>query len=210
MGPGFSLNTSPQIVDFGAMRHLSGHSRDICAMARDLDDFDIKILATLARQGRISWRELADAIGLSPTPTLRRVRALEADGFILGYHAKIDEVLVGRGISVFVSVRLDAQHDEALAQFEGVIEAVPEVMSCFMMTGTTDYLLRVVVPDLEAYQTFISRTLTRIPHVANVSSGFTLKSVVQRIVPPLPPLSRGDQKVGPTPERRDRLWNGKH
>src|ERR1700712_1705431 len=116
-----------------------------------IDKFDVKILNTLANDGRISWRELAEAIGLSLTPTLRRVRLLEERGYIQGYVARLDETRLGGGLVVFVSVAMDKQALEALNHFEERIALVPEVMSCFLMTGDADYLLRVVVKDLHNY-----------------------------------------------------------
>jgi Lrp/AsnC family transcriptional regulator, leucine-responsive regulatory protein len=154
-------------------------------MAGELDEFDIKILQILARNGRITWTELADGIGLSLTPTLKRVRRLEANGYIAGYQATIDETRVGRAISVFISVSLSTQTDAALARFESSIRDIPEIMSCFMMTGETDYALRIVVPDLTAYRAFIS-VLTQISGVSRVTSSFAVKAVIQRSAPPLP------------------------
>jgi Lrp/AsnC family transcriptional regulator, leucine-responsive regulatory protein len=154
-------------------------------MSDDLDELDLKILDILAQEGRISWGELASRIGRAPTPTIRRVRALEKAGYITGYHAKIDEERIGRGISVFVSVRLETQREGVLAAFETQIAKAPEVMSCFMMAGDADYLLRVVVPDLAACQMFLAKTLARMPGVARLTSSFALKSIVQRFVPPL-------------------------
>jgi DNA-binding Lrp family transcriptional regulator len=150
-----------------------------------LDRFDIRILSILAERGRTSWSALAQLVGLSQTPTLRRVRALEARGFIVGYHAEIDEARLGLGMSVFVSVSLETQSDDALAAFEESVSQIPAVMNCYMMTGASDYLLRVVVRDLPAYQAFIS-TLTRSPGIARVTSSFAVKSVVQRSSPPFP------------------------
>ena len=155
----------------------------------ELDDFDLKILAILAEDGRVSWNELAERIGLSQTPTLRRVRALETSGYIAGYHASIDERRVGRSISVYISVRLTTQTDESLAVFESRVAKMPEVMSCFMMTGPFDYVLRAVVADLDEYQRFVS-SLTQIPGVSRITSGFAVKRVVQRTAPPLPPRSK--------------------
>ncbi|MDT9599725.1 Lrp/AsnC family transcriptional regulator [Sphingosinicella rhizophila] len=153
-------------------------------MAGRLDDFDLKILSALCEQGRMSWSDLAERIGLSQTPTLRRVRALEAENYIKGYRAVLDEARLGAAINVFVSASLDAQTDEALARFEECIIDIPEVMDCFMMTGTADYLLRVVVPDLPGFQSFISK-LTRVAGVARLTTSFAVKSVVQRSTPPL-------------------------
>ncbi len=168
----------------------------------DLDHFDIKTLRILVRDGRITWTELAEKIGLSLTPTLKRVRQLEANGIIAGYHASVDETRVGYGISVFISVSLSTQTDSVLARFETSIRDIPEIMSCFMMTGETDYLLRVVVPDLDGYRAFIS-VLTKVPGVSRITSSFAVKPVIQRPAPPLPdprsersaPRSVGKQKI---------------
>ncbi|MGH6965495.1 MAG: Lrp/AsnC family transcriptional regulator [Phenylobacterium sp.] len=150
-----------------------------------LDRTDRRILSVLARDGRISWRDLADQIGLSMTPTLRRVRRLEEDGFITGYAARFDEVQLGGAFSVFVSVSLERQAEEALEIFEARIRQAPEVMTCFMMSGEADYLLRVVARDLPSYQAFMNGVLTRIPGVARIQSSFALKEVIQRAAPPL-------------------------
>jgi DNA-binding Lrp family transcriptional regulator len=145
-----------------------------------IDRTDRKILRHLATDGRIAWSELADLVGLSLTPTLRRVRRLEEDGYIKGYEAKLDEARLAGSISVLVSVTLTSQAEENLQRFEEAIVLAPEVMSCFLMTGDADYSLRVVVPDLESYQQFMTRTLTRIPGVAHIKSSFALKTVLNR------------------------------
>ena len=150
-----------------------------------LDRYDLKILAAVADEGRLSWRDLAEQIGLSLTPTLRRVRRLEESGYILGYSARLDETRLGHAISVFVSVTLTAQTEEAISAFEREIAKAPEVMSCYLMTGGADYLLRVVAPDLAGYQSFLMNGLTRIPGVAHIQSSFALRPVIQRAAPPL-------------------------
>jgi DNA-binding Lrp family transcriptional regulator len=149
----------------------------------DLDRTDIKILKQLSVDGRLGWKELADKIGLSLTPTLRRVRRLEEEGYIRGYIAQLDEGRLAGGISVFVSVSLDKQSEEAIAAFERQIVLASEVMSCFLTTGDADYSLRVVVPDLDAYHRFLTRTLTKIPGVAQIKSSFSLKTVLFRAAP---------------------------
>jgi Lrp/AsnC family leucine-responsive transcriptional regulator len=146
---------------------------------------DHRILQLLAAEGRVSWRELAQRVGLSLTPTLRRVRRLEAAGYISGYTARFDETRLGGGISVFISVTLERQTEEKLKVFEERIARVPEVMSCFLMTGGADYLLRVLVTDLASYQQFLLNALTRIPGVAHIQSSFAIKPIVQRVAPPL-------------------------
>jgi len=146
----------------------------------DIDRIDRKILRQLAQDGRIAWSELAELVGLSLTPTLRRVRRLEEAGYIQGYVAKLDEARLAGRMSVLIAVTLTSQSEETLARFEEAIVAAPEVMSCFLMTGDADYSLRVVVPDLETYHQFLTRTLTRIPGVAHIKSGFALRTVLNR------------------------------
>jgi Lrp/AsnC family transcriptional regulator, leucine-responsive regulatory protein len=150
-----------------------------------LDRTDRRILAVLAGDGRISWRDLSEQVGLSLTPTLRRVRRLESEGFIKGYSARFDEVRLGGAFSVFVSVSLERQAEEVLELFEARIRQAPEVMTCFMMSGEADYLLRVVARDLPSYQAFMNEVLTRIPGVARIQSSFALKEIIQRAAPPL-------------------------
>jgi DNA-binding Lrp family transcriptional regulator len=149
----------------------------------EIDKIDLKILKELSTDGRIAWSALAEKVGLSLTPTLRRVRQLEESGYIQGYVGQLDERrLVGR-MTVFVSVTLATQAEEVIARFEEQIALAPEVMSCFLMTGDADYNLRVVVPDLDAYHHFLTRTLTRISGVAHIKSSFALKTVLMRSSP---------------------------
>jgi DNA-binding Lrp family transcriptional regulator len=150
----------------------------------ELDRLDLTILRKLSEDGRISWRDLSDQIGLSLTPTLRRVRRLEAEGYIEGYTALFDERRLLGAMSVFVSVTLESQSGEALAAFEERIVRFPEVMSVFLMTGGSDYLIRAVLPDLDAYQDLLS-ALTRIPGVARIQSSFAVKTVIKRSTPVL-------------------------
>jgi DNA-binding Lrp family transcriptional regulator len=145
-----------------------------------LDKTDYRILNKLQNDARLSNTELADAIGLSPSPCLRRVKQLEADGVIKRYVGIVDPKAVGLPISIFVSVSLHSQQRGGLEDFEQRIQSYPEVMECYLMTGSADYLLRVVVPDLESYERFLAEKLTRIPGVANIQSSFALKQVVYR------------------------------
>ncbi len=144
-----------------------------------LDAFDTRILQILTTDGRISWRDLADTIGLSLTPTLRRVRRLESEGFILGYTAQLNERRLSGAIEAMVSITLERQSDEALTVFEKSIQEVEEVTDCYQMTGDYDYLVRVVVNDLEHYQALIAN-LSRIPMLARITSSFVLKTVLRR------------------------------
>lgn len=148
-----------------------------------LDPYDQKILASLAEEGRISWRDLAQRVGLSETPTVRRVRALEAAGFIDGYTIRVNEAAVGRPISVFVSVSMQSQNKEVLERFETAISTAPQIMDCFMMAGDTDYLMRVAVADVRELQIFLDQVLRPIPGLVRISSSFALKPVIQRPVP---------------------------
>ncbi|WP_145012675.1 Lrp/AsnC family transcriptional regulator [Pseudomonas oryzihabitans] len=150
-----------------------------------LDRIDLRILNALSADGRLSWRDLAQKIGLSLTPTLRRVKRLEEERYIQGYHAQLDETRLAGSVSVFVSVRLEKQSTDYLRAFEREIVKAPQVMSCFQMTGDADYVLRVVVQDLAAYQHFLAEVLTCLPGVASVTSAFSLKAVLLRPAPPL-------------------------
>ena len=152
-------------------------------MISDIDKTDLKILKELAVDGRIAWSALAEKVGLSLTPTLRRVRQLEESGYIRGYVGQLDEGRLAGRMTVFVSVTLTSQSEEVIARFEEQIALAPEVMSCFLMTGDADYNLRVVVADLDAYHRFLTRTLTRIPGVAHIKSSFALKTVLMRASP---------------------------
>ena len=154
-----------------------------------LDSIDHRILNTLQENARLSNVDLARQIGLSPSPCLRRVRALEDAGVIRRYATLVDQAEVGLPVSVFVSVSLERQIESALETFEEAIQQRPEVMECYLMTGTADYLLRVVVSDLAAYEAFLKEHLTRIPGVSSIQSSFALKQVAYRIALPLDTVS---------------------
>ena len=130
-------------------------------------------------------QELADAIGLSPSPCLRRTRRLEERGVIDGYVALVDPARMGLGVTAFLRIRLSSQDDASLARFEEAITGFPEVMECYLMTGVADYLVRVVVPDLDAYERFLLDRLTRVPGVTNIRSSFALKQVIYKTELPL-------------------------
>lgn len=129
--------------------------------------------------------ELADRLGLSPSPCLRRVKILETNGVIKRYVGIIDPVLVGLPISVFVTVRLRSQDRAALEKFESRIRNYHEIMECYLMTGTSDYLMRVVLPDMESYEQFLLDKITTIPSVGNIESSFSLKQVIYRTEMPI-------------------------
>ncbi|MFN3614207.1 MAG: Lrp/AsnC family transcriptional regulator [Rubrimonas sp.] len=142
-----------------------------------LDGFDRAILRTLQAEGRLTIQELSERVGLSPSPVARRLRRLEASGVIAGYAALIDEARLGYGVSVFVSVRLDRQVDEALARFEAAVQGFPEVVDCWLMTGARDYLLRVATEDLADFERFLTARLTRAPGVAAIESSIPLRRI---------------------------------
>lgn len=144
-----------------------------------LDDFDLRILRILRDEGRLPVQDLSARVGLSPTPVARRIRALEAGGVITGYGAQIDEAALGYPVSVFVSVKLDRQVDQALAEFERAVQGFPEVVDCWLMTGNRDYLLRVVTRDLAGFEAFLTGRLTRLPAVSSIESSIPLRRVKQ-------------------------------
>lgn len=150
-----------------------------------LDRIDRKILAALQDDARLTNADLAEKVGLSPSPCLRRVKALEVAGVIRRYATLIDPAAVNLPVSVFVSVTLERQVEERLEAFEAAVVERPEVLECYLMTGEADYLLRVVVADLAAYERFLKDHLTRIPGVASIKSSFALKQVRYNTALPL-------------------------
>jgi Lrp/AsnC family transcriptional regulator, leucine-responsive regulatory protein len=146
---------------------------------------DRKILVELQANGRMSLAELADKVGLSASPCLRRVRMLEKAGVISRYVAVLDQRAVGLPVSVFVSIKLERQKQDALDRFAKAIERWPEVLECYLMTGPRDYWLRVVVPDLAAYERFVKQKLTRLEGIASIESSFALEQVKYTNVLPL-------------------------
>jgi Lrp/AsnC family leucine-responsive transcriptional regulator len=152
---------------------------------RELDAIDYKILAALQADGRMAIQELAEKVGLSPSPCLRRVRMLEAAKVIKQYVAVIDQNAVSLPVSVFVSVKLERQREEELARFSEAVSRWPEVLECYLMTGQSDYLLRVVVPDLQRYEEFLKQKLTRLNGVRSIESSFALGQLKYTNAPPI-------------------------
>lgn len=143
----------------------------------NLDQFDRRILREFQGNGRLTIQELSERVGLSASPVSRRVRILEEEGFIRGYSALIDEARLGYPVSVFVSVQLDKQVDEALATFEAAMVEFPEVVDCWLMTGNRDYLLRVATSGLDDFERFLTGRLTKVHGVANIESSIPLRRV---------------------------------
>lgn len=151
----------------------------------ELDRIDRAILAELQRDGRLPIATLARRVGLSPTPCLRRVKRLEADGTIRGYVALVDPQALGLGVTVYVFLTLSPKTDEILTEFDATVRGWPEVMECHLMTGIADYLLRVIVPDLPAYERFLREKLTRVDEIANIQTAVALRSVVAQTALPV-------------------------
>ncbi|AXQ48193.1 Lrp/AsnC family transcriptional regulator [Stenotrophomonas rhizophila] len=155
-----------------------------------LDSIDLRILEELQANARLTNVELASRVHLSPSPCLTRVRALEESGLISRYVTLLDPYELGLSVSVFIQITLERQVERALETFEEAIQNYPEVMECYLMTGDADYLIRVVVPDVQALERFIVNQLSKIPGVANIRSSFALKQVKYKTALPLPAQTR--------------------
>jgi DNA-binding Lrp family transcriptional regulator len=151
-----------------------------------LDGVDLRILRELQQDGSLTNVELARRVHLSPSPCLARVKALEANGVIRQYVALADPKAVGLGLSVFINISLKEQSRESLAEFERRIAEHDEVMECYLMTGDSDYLIRVAVADIAALERFILEQLTPIPGIEKIRSSFALKQVRYKTALPLP------------------------
>ncbi|MCY1389272.1 Leucine-responsive regulatory protein [compost metagenome] len=149
-----------------------------------LDAYDRRILAALQRDGRLTNVQLADEIGLSASPCLRRVRNLEEAGVIRGYQAQLDPDEIGLGLTVFVGVKVERHHETEAEAFRQSVLALPEVISAFLVSGESDFLLHVVVPDLRGYERFLTGTLLKLPGVSDIRSNFAIQTV--KATAPLP------------------------
>ena len=143
----------------------------------DLDVIDCHIVAELQSDGRLSNVELADRVGLSPSPCLRRVKRLEQEGYIQGYRAALQRDRVGLGFSVFVGVKLDGHANDCALAFEKTVVEMPEVVACHLVSGEADYFLEVVVPDLADYQRFLVGKLLNMPIVREVRSNIAIQTL---------------------------------
>jgi len=155
-----------------------------------LDESDLRILSVLQDDASIDNRELARRVHLSPAPCLRRVRRLTQDGIIRQSVALLDATRLGLGVEVFAFVALESQRATAGAQFEGLLRRRPEVVECVRLSGTYDYLLRVLVGSLEAYSVFLDRQLLPLPGVRSVNSSFSLGVLKRTTALPLPEPKR--------------------
>ncbi|HYN78091.1 MAG TPA: Lrp/AsnC family transcriptional regulator [Lamprocystis sp. (in: g-proteobacteria)] len=146
-----------------------------------IDNYDRRILEELQQEGRLSNQDLADRIGLSPSPCLRRVRALEEAGIITGYRALLDAKRLGLNLTVILSIAMDRHTPDRFERFDAAVAAMPEVLECLLVTGRdADYQLKVVVRDMEHYQELLLERITRIDGVTGVHSSFVLRRVVER------------------------------
>lgn len=178
--PDFDLDRRPgrhKIPDSGLMK---GNPAMV-----ELDASDRKILAVLQADGRTTVQELSERVGLSPSPCHRRVKRLEEAGVISRYIAMVDQHAVGLPVSVFVSIKLERQQEEDLERFEKIIAGWREVLECYLMTGPRDYLLRVVVADIAAYERFLKEKLTRVEGVSSIESSFALRQAKYSIALPI-------------------------
>lgn len=150
-----------------------------------MDVIDLKLLDKLQQNARVTNIALAESVNLSPAPCLRRVRELEEKGVIRTYNTLLDADKLGWKVTVFIEIRLERQVVSDLHAFEEQIEKFPEVMECYLMTGTSDYLLRVVAEDLKSLQTFITDRLAGVPKVANIQSSIALKQVKYKTALPI-------------------------
>ena len=142
-----------------------------------LDRVDRRLLEILQREGRLSNAALAERVHLSPSPCLRRVKALEEDGVIEGYRAVVGREAVGLGLTVFVEIKVEGHSDRLAEEIEAAVNAMPEVVACHIVSGAADFLLEVVVPDLRAYERLLLGSLLKLPAVLDVRSNFAIRTV---------------------------------
>ena len=146
-----------------------------------IDRFDRQILQLLQQEGRISNQELADRIGLSPSPCLRRVRALEESGYIAGYGAHLNSKMLGLSLMALIHISMDQHTPERFNHFEAAISEIAEITECLLITGqSADYQLKAVVKDMDAYQDLLLNRITRISGVSGVHSSFVLRQTINR------------------------------
>lgn len=143
----------------------------------ELDDFDHKILAALQADGRLSNVDLAEAVGLSPSPCLRRVKRLEQEGYIRGYRAVLDRRKLGLDLTVYVEIKVEKHSAENAALHQKLLEDIPEVVAAHMVSGEPDFVAEVVVPDLASYERLLTERLLTLPMVKDIRSNFVLRQV---------------------------------
>jgi Lrp/AsnC family leucine-responsive transcriptional regulator len=155
-----------------------------------LDNIDRRILAALQSEGRLTNLELADRVGLSPSPCLRRVRRLEDCGMIEGYGARLNRHKVGLGLTAFITVSMERNRDVDAVKFREAVFLMPEVVSCYITSGDHDFLLEVVVSDLVEYRRFAMEKLPKVPGVHSIHSSFAIDVVKDNVPLPLRPADQ--------------------
>ncbi|WP_181708216.1 Lrp/AsnC family transcriptional regulator [Chthonobacter rhizosphaerae] len=155
-----------------------------------LDAIDRRILSALQRDARLSNVDLAAEVGLSPSPCLRRVRLLEEAGVITDYRALLDRTAIGLGLTVFVGIKVDRHDDAHATAFREAVAALPQVVSCHLVSGESDFLLQIVLPDLAAYERLLLDTLLKLPGVKDIRSNFVLNTVKSMGTLPLDQVAR--------------------
>ena len=179
-------NASHAMANFGALTvcnaiKLRDPRSKLWNMSEHVPDrVDRAIVAQLQRDGRMANVDLADAVGLSPSACLRRVRALEADGIIAGYRAEVSRARAGLGLTVFIGLKVAAHSREASSQVEEALLGIPAVVACYLVSGSDDFLVEAAVPDLASYERVLLDQLLAIPSVAEARSTFAIRTIVSR------------------------------
>lgn len=155
-----------------------------------LDRIDIAILEVLQREGRISNASLAERVGLSQSACSRRLDILERTGVIQGYHARLSNEALAHGVTVIVHISLSGQFERSLAEFEAAVRRCPNVLSCHLMSGEYDYILRIAARDLEDYERIHRQWLSAMPHVTKINSSFALREIIDRTAVGVEPAMR--------------------
>lgn len=145
--------------------------------APDMTEVEVFILEQLQRDARLSSAELAEQLNLSNTPVWRRIRKMQESGLIQGYHAHLDARRLGLGIEAFLSIGVHQHDDRNIQEFTAAVELIDEIVSCYMVSGRGDFLLRVVVKDMEAYADFVNRVAAKLPAVREIRSSFVLRTI---------------------------------
>ena len=145
-----------------------------------MDRIDQRLLSSLQDDSRRSIAELAEQVALSPSACHRRIKQLEDSGIIQGYGARVDGKKLGYAMEFFIEVSLETQHEEALTSFESSVKEIPEILECFLMTGESDYILRIAVKDTEDYERFYRETLGKMPGVSRIQSSLVLRTISRR------------------------------
>jgi DNA-binding Lrp family transcriptional regulator len=180
------LRTLPRLRYESCQQNLQGLQavREPDRVSKNLDEIDLKILAEIQADGRITNVELAKRVGISPPPCLRRVRTLEEEGYIQGYRGLLDPRRLGFDVTVFASVHLSSQAEADLRAFEEFVRAEPLVRECWMLSGEVDFILKCVAPDMATFQDFVTN-LTAAPHVRNVRTSLVLHNSKYEAAVPL-------------------------